>query len=145
MDKIIYRLIYKNIYKVIATFLNLILSALMKRLWFTQYKGFFIDHRAVVKYPDNIEIGRGSVIGRCLLGGSGGISIGENVTISYGAIIETGMLTRDEGKRHKSEAITIGNGAWICAGAIVLGGANVPENFTVPAGAVYTKNGLKHR
>lgn len=139
----IFRLFYQKCFYPLNMLWLILASALKKRFLFKSYKGFFIDHRALVKYSSKIHIGRGCVIGRCVLGGSGGIIIGENVTISYGAIIETGGLSRSTKFRHTSKPIEIGDNVWICAGAIVLGGSKIPNNFTVPAGAIYSSKGLE--
>jgi acetyltransferase-like isoleucine patch superfamily enzyme len=136
-------LILYRMNKLVLHYKDTLFDAIFKRVMFDQYKGFYISHKCVVKHPQNIKIGKGSVIGDALIGAAAPITIGENVTISWGAIIETGSLTRSLNSRHKSEPIIIGKNAWICAGAMVLGGAVIPDGAIVPAGRVWGKRGLQ--
>lgn len=92
--------------------------------------GVFIDHGQGVVIGETAEVGAGTVIYQgCTLGGTGKQTgkrhptVGENCVISAGAKV--------------LGAITIGNGAKIGAGAVVL--EDVPENATavgVPARVV---------
>ena len=120
----------------LLAFLARMKAASFKAEYFPNAEGLSINPNSVVKYPEKITFGAGCIIGKCTLGGAGGIKFGTGVTVSEGAVIETGTLTRSGEGRHKAAPITIGNGVWVCAGAIILGGVSVPDNTTVPAGAV---------
>lgn len=76
-----------------------------------------------------------------------GVTIGDNVTISYGAkIISTGYDMEkfmNSGERvHSIETpVYIGNYCWICAGATILPGVKITgEKVVVAADAVVTKD-----
>lgn len=98
--------------------------------------GVFIDHGQGVVIGETAEVGKGTVLYQgCTLGGTGKQTgkrhptVGENCVISAGAKVLGG--------------ITVGNGAKVGAGAVVL--KDVPENATVvgvPA-RVVKKDGQK--
>jgi maltose O-acetyltransferase len=71
--------------------------------------------------------------------------IGDNVVISAKVIItdaglDLNTLESEKEPDHVSAPITIENGAWIGAGAIILKGVTVGERSIVAAGAVVTKD-----
>jgi len=75
------------------------------------------------------------------------ITIGNDVTISYGAYLITGGvdLLKDvdccEGKeKHTSSSIIIEDSVWIAARAIILPGVTIGSGATVAAGAVVTRD-----
>lgn len=73
------------------------------------------------------------------------IEIGEHVTISHRCIIASHMATDVDTPLQKlyppqARPVTIGAGAWLCVGAIVLPGVTVGENAVVAAGAVVTRD-----
>jgi acetyltransferase-like isoleucine patch superfamily enzyme len=73
------------------------------------------------------------------------IEIGSHVTISHRCTIVTHMATDVATPLQRlyppaSAAVTIGDGAWLCVGAIVLPGVTVGENAVIGAGAVVTKD-----
>ncbi|WP_445177037.1 acyltransferase [Psychromonas algicola] len=77
------------------------------------------------------------------LNGKGGLKIGNNTTISAGAmIISTGLCTSSflVENKHIDKEIIIGNNVQIGAGAIILAGVNIADNVIVGAGSVVTKN-----
>lgn len=70
--------------------------------------------------------------------------IGDNVTLSFGARIMTGQYTlhptghnRDH---HSYRSVSIGEGVWIGANAIVLPGVSIGAGSIVGAGSVVTKD-----
>lgn len=98
--------------------------------------------------PEKITVGNGLKLNsNVFLNGRSGITIGNDVTISYGAkLISTGYdLNKffSSGKRvHMNDKpITIGNHCWICTDAIILPGVKITgEYVVVAAGAVVTKD-----
>lgn len=75
------------------------------------------------------------------------LTIDDNVTISFGAIIATARLgdpVMGTPREHDTSSIHIGEGAWIGAGAIVVGGVSIGQGATVGAGAVVTRDVPPH-
>jgi len=96
-----------------------------------------------IKYPENIEIGKGVVIGKMVtIGALGGIKFGNNVRISKGVTIESASLdfSTKAPYKHISKPITIGNDVWIGSGAIILSGVTLEDGVIVGAGTVVSKN-----
>lgn len=91
----------------------------------------------------NLQIGARTIVNvGAYLSGEGGLEIGEDVLIgphakllSAGHAIDGGneIIARNPITRAK---ITVGNGAWIGAGAIVLEGVSIGRGAVVAAGAV---------
>ncbi len=96
--------------------------------------------------PQFIEVGDFAVINdRVLLQSckGAGIVIGERAILSYGAQVLTGGMEQsdDQANRgHDTAPVSIGPGAWIGAGAIVLPGVTIGASAVVGAGAVVTKD-----
>ena len=106
-------------------------------------KDAYVYWNARVKYPENITFGKGLRIGpRVTLGAHSPIMIGDNVRISEGAFVETGNL--DLGHfppgTHVSKPTSIGDGVWIGAKAMVLGGVTIGEHSVIGAGAVVSRD-----
>ena len=73
------------------------------------------------------------------------IEIGDHVTISHRCIISSHLATSANTPLRalypgRAEPVKIGNGAWICTGAVLLPGISVGENAMVAAGAVVTRD-----
>lgn len=73
------------------------------------------------------------------------ISIGDNVTITYGVTFIThdgaGSLMKDEkGRRFLYQPIFIGNNVFIGPNAILMPGVKIEDNVVVAAGAVVTRS-----
>ena len=90
----------------------------------------------------NIEIGTNSSINRrCYLDGRGGLSIGNNVSISP----EVHLITaehdlNDASFSYITAPIELGDFVWIGTRAIVLPGVRLGKGCVVGAGAVVTKS-----
>jgi acetyltransferase-like isoleucine patch superfamily enzyme len=96
-----------------------------------------------IKYPDNITLGTGVVIGKMVtIGALGGITLGNNVRISKGATIESASLdfSTPAPYKHNSKPIVIGNDVWIGSGAIILAGVSLGDGTIVGAGTVVSKS-----
>jgi acetyltransferase-like isoleucine patch superfamily enzyme len=89
-----------------------------------------------------VSIGNGSVINHgCLLYATGGLVIGDNVSISSGAWLVTGTHDMNDPLfPDRYMPIVIGNYAWIGARATVLAGVTIGEGAVVMAGAVVTRD-----
>lgn len=93
--------------------------------------------------PDNIVIGRGSVIGdQSILDGRNGIIIGDNVVLASNVRIWTEQHDhrdpwfRCETQEHRS--VVIDDRAWIGSHTIILHSVHIGEGAVVAAGAVVT-------
>lgn len=99
---------------------------------------------ADLKYPENIYLGEGVVIGvNASLGAHSPIHIGNHVRISKEVQIETAgldFLTDLPPYRHVSKPIVIEDGVWIGARAMVLGGVRIGANAVVAAGSIVTRD-----
>ncbi len=89
---------------------------------------------------DRVEINNHTIIN-----GTGGVTIGADTlvgpgarVISYTHGIAPGQTIREQAVRGRP--ISIGEGAWICANAIILAGVAVGDGAVVGAGAVVTRD-----
>ncbi len=104
---------------------------------------FRLEHAAI---GDHV-----SVHPMCYLDATGGLTIGNDVSIAHGVSILTtehdyaapGVATRDAAVRHA--AVTIGDDVWIGAGARILAGVRIGDHAVVGAGAVVTRDVPAHR
>ncbi|MEO6030147.1 MAG: acyltransferase [Candidatus Binatia bacterium] len=96
---------------------------------------------------ENAELGDNvSVHPMCYLDATGGLVIGNDVSIAHGASILTtehdytqpDVMIRDAPVTHA--AVTIGNDVWIGAGARILAGVTIADHAVVGAGAVVTRD-----
>lgn len=113
-----------------------------------QARGASIDPTAVIGRfhfvgdPALLTIGARAVVNdRALLNAAAPLVIGDDAAISNDAQIHTGYL-RPEGRprEHGFGAVTIGENAWIAAGAIVSAGVSIGANSIVGAGSVVTRD-----
>jgi maltose O-acetyltransferase len=79
------------------------------------------------------------------LNGRSGILIGDNVILSARCMLLAAMLeprgfSDIDGHHYVDAPISIGDGCWIGAGAIVLGGINIGASCIIGAGAVVTQD-----
>lgn len=111
-------------------------------------KNFVCDNQVSVYGGEHITIGNNVTLNKGVILQScegAKIEIGDNVTISYNALVITGNLNYDPSsatteRGHKSYPITIGNNVWIGANACILPGVTVCNNVVIAAGAVVTKS-----
>lgn len=105
-------------------------------------KKSFIMRRSYIVSPRHISIGDYSHINRgCLLDGRGGITIGDNVSVSHNVSIVTG------GHEHRSKTfegrylpIKIEDYVWLGVNSTILQNVTVGEGAVVCARAVVTKD-----
>jgi acetyltransferase-like isoleucine patch superfamily enzyme len=96
-----------------------------------------------VKSRENIKLGRGVIIGpKCTLGAIGGITLGDHVRLSEGAIIETAGLdfTGKPPYPHVHRPIVLEDGVWVGARAIILAGVTIGAQSVIGAGAVVSRS-----
>ncbi|MGF6230229.1 acetyltransferase-like isoleucine patch superfamily enzyme [Inquilinus ginsengisoli] len=103
----------------------------------------FCHWSAEVKYPERVRLGRGVIIGPgCTIGAASPIRLGDHVHLSKGVHVETAGLdfSAPLPYPHVHKPITIGDGVWIGADAIILGGVTIGAGSVVGAGAVVSKD-----
>lgn len=90
----------------------------------------------------NFSIGPNSVInGKCRLDNRGGITIGQNVSISQEVMIITAYHDPDSaGFAGGEKPVFIDDYVWIGSRAIILPGCHIGKGAVVAAGAVVTKD-----
>lgn len=95
----------------------------------------------------HVRLGARSYVGhQCVLYGSGGLDIGDDVLIGPGVTITSQGHTFATRQRpinaqpFQFEPVSIGAGAWIGAGAVILPGVTVGAGAVVAAGAVVTRD-----
>lgn len=122
--------------------------------WYRRILGWKIDPRTTILMGQHIQmagvrssgakvaIGKGTVINYgCLLYTTGGLVIGENVSISAGSWLVTGTHDMNDPLfPDKYLPIMIGNHAWIGARATILAGVTIGEGAVVMAGAVVSRD-----
>lgn len=99
---------------------------------------------AGISLGDNVSIGNGTIL-HAMSKENGNISIGSNVLISFRVVIS--CFSHDYKQDNELmilqpaslKNIKIGNNVWIGAGAIILGGADIPDNSVIGAGSIVTK------
>jgi acetyltransferase-like isoleucine patch superfamily enzyme len=118
----------------------------LKARWVFGRSDVHVYGRFAVLDPSRISIGANCAINHGVyMVGYGGIRIGDDVVLSAGcmlldATLETGAPAPAARRPHGGRPITIEDGAWIGAGAIVLPGVTVGSNSIVAAGSVVTKD-----
>ena len=116
-------------------YLKLMLSSLGKNSYICSGVKIF-GHKNII-IGDNVIVNEDVILQSCE---GARIKIGNDVTISYRAMLITGsyiMNTNGElMKCHSGKDIVIEDGVWIGAGAIILPGVTVKKGAIVSAGAV---------
>ena len=100
--------------------------------------------RGEFRAPNNIIIGRGSIIGdQAVLDARNGIELGENVNFSTGVWIWTEQHDYNCPQfscTDKGGKVIIGDRAWLSCRSIVLPGVTIGEGAVIAAGAVVTQD-----
>ena len=104
--------------------------------------GTKINMKLYTLYTKGISIGKWCHINQsCFIDGRGSVTIGNNVSISHYVKIVTGSHdVSDSAFSGTFKEIIIKDNVWIGIGAIVLQGVEIGEGAVVCAGAVVTKN-----
>jgi acetyltransferase-like isoleucine patch superfamily enzyme len=133
-------------------FISHIPSYTLRHAWYRRVLGWYIGPKAAILMGQHVQmagvrtsgkkvfIGMRTVINQgCLLYTTGGIVIGENVSISAGVWLVTGTHDMNDPNFPDSyRPITIGDYVWIGMRATILGGVAIGEGAVVMAGAVVT-------
>jgi acetyltransferase-like isoleucine patch superfamily enzyme len=126
----------------------------LRLAWYRRVLGWDIGEGAVILMNQQLQmagvltgrstvsIGPGSIVNaRCHLQTTGGLEIGENVSISTGVWLITGTHDMSDPQFARLfRPIVIGDRAWIGARATVLAGVTIGEGAVVMAGAVVTRD-----
>ena len=114
--------------------------------WLTFGRRAIVFGNFTVANPRNVKIGANCAINHdVFLLGRVGITIGDNVTLSARCmLLDAGLnshsLPEFRHQAHVEAPITVGNGAWIGAGAIILAGVTIGEHSIVGAGSLVRKD-----
>lgn len=129
-------------------------SYTLRRAWYRHVLGWRIEPDVFILMGQYVQmagarsngrkvsIGRGTVINHsCLLYATGGLTIGEHVSISAGTWLVTGSHDIDDPMFAVSyKPIVIGDYAWIGMRATILAGVTIGEGAIVMAGAMVTRD-----
>lgn len=104
-------------------------------------KGLVIKNNVVIKSPWNLTVGDDCWLGEdCWIDNLDKVCIGNNVCISQGALLLTGNHDYTVSSMpYRNAAITLEDGAWIGAKAVVCPGVMVHRNAILTVGSVATK------
>lgn len=97
-----------------------------------------------IKYGQNLFVGNNTRIGPdCTIGAKGKITIGRDVVVSKGVVIESAGLDISSGppyNTHLAKEIFIEDGVWIGTHCLILGGVKIGANSIIGAGTIITKD-----
>ena len=109
------------------------------------FEGAYLYNLENVEFGDNI-----SIHPMCYVDGTGGLSVGSNVSIAHATTIMTTEHDYTQLEVPIREApgtlhpVAIGDDVWIGSGARILAGVSVGDRVVVGAGAVVTKDIPSH-
>lgn len=98
---------------------------------------------------ENMKVGKHvSINGNTYIQCTGGVTLGDYVTISYGCVIlTTGIKTENystecktQYRMHENAPVIIGEGVWLGACTKIMPGCTIAKHKIVGAGSVVTKN-----
>lgn len=124
-------------------------AMLVLRRWkYRRYFGYFGRgvkiYGKIICLGKNVDIGDYSKLNAgVIMNSRSKIKIGRYCHISHYAQIFTGELDLNQPydeREHISRPITIGDGVWICAGAIITPGVTIGEGSIIAAGSVVEKD-----
>lgn len=119
-------------------------SAMRGAALFPNAEGLFCHWSVEIKYPENIVLGRDVILGPgSTLGAKAQIRLGDHVRLSKDVVVETAGLdfgTRTTPYEHIASPIDIGEGVWIGARAMILGGVTIGAHAVVAAGSIVTRD-----
>ncbi len=129
-------------------------SYTLRHAWYRHILGWRIGPKAAILMGQEVQmaglrtsgkrvsIGKGTVINHgCFLYTTGGLLIGNNVSISRGVWLVTGSHDMNDPRFPDFyKPIAIGDYAWIGVRATILGGVTIGEGAVVMAGAVVTRD-----
>lgn len=120
----------------------------LSKLGVTGIASAALGHGIVFCNPRSVTMGPGCFVNNHVYFDAGPVSIGKNVTIGPRTVFLTGAHDIGPPSRRASDGehltTTIGDGAWIGAGVILLPGVSVGAGCVVGAGAVVTSDCAPH-
>lgn len=132
---------------IVTTFIPLILRGIILKLRSKKAgKNIRIDKDCLFFHTRNFMLGSNIWIARRThISGLGGLTIGDNVQISFDAVILTeDHVYKDKVPFNKSgykiAPVSIGNNVLIGTRAVILPGVKIGNNVVIGAGSVVTKN-----
>ncbi|OFT56227.1 hypothetical protein HMPREF3159_09415 [Brachybacterium sp. HMSC06H03] len=121
-------------------------ARLLARLGLAGIDDVALGHGVTFCNPGAIQIGSGSFINNQAYFDAGPIRLGTNVTVGPRALFVTGNHGIGTSTRRAADGahrgVTVGDGAWIGAGAIILPGITIGAGCIIGAGAVVTNDCL---
>ncbi len=116
--------------------------AIFRSLGMNIHDGSFIMKDNYIMSLNRVSLGKNSHINRdCIIDARGGLTIGENVSISHRVNIMTGGHDMTSSEFYgRFFPIVIKDYAWIGVGATILQGVSIGKGSVVAAGAVVTKD-----
>jgi acetyltransferase-like isoleucine patch superfamily enzyme len=118
----------------------------LKASWLFGQRRIHVHGRFTAANPKAIRLGTNVAINEgVFLLGRCGITIGNDVVLSARCMLMDAGLALDDSKPmvdrgHADKPITLENGVWVGAGAIILAGVTVGANSVVGAGSVVTRD-----
>lgn len=113
---------------------------LLQRLGLHTHGDVAMGFGVTICNPEALEVGEGSFINNEAYFDAGPVHLGTNVTVGPRAIFVTGNHTIGTSEWRAADGehsgISVGNGSWIGAGAIILPGVTIGPGCIVGAGAV---------
>lgn len=110
-------------------------------------KGTWVNGRISVIHPGRVKIGQNSTLNEgVFLNASGGIEVGDFVSVSPFVVINTGYLDLEKFglRRHNLAKVVLKDYSWVASGAIINPGVVIGKYAVVAAGAVVTKDVPDH-
>lgn len=122
--------------------------SILRLCWYRRVMGFKIGKESSiltglrVSGNRNLDIGENTIINNeCRLDNRNNISLGNNVSISYGTIILTmGHDIDDPGFKHKGAAVVVEDYVWLCAKSMIMPGVKISKGAVILPGSVVTKD-----
>ena len=118
------------------------------KLIHNKYRDCILYDTPKVYFQNRVYIGKNTTINDSVfIHAAGGVSIGENCTISHGVtILSTELDVNKWVKRdpyndlHLEKKVEIGNNVWLCANVTVCPGIRIEDNCVIAAGSVVVKD-----
>lgn len=121
-------------------------ARILRRLGLAGFDDSALGHGVTFCDPTSVVTGRSCFVNNQAYFDAGPISLGEKVTVGPRAMFITADHSIGEADHRAGDGahrgITVGDGAWIGAGAIVLPGITVGAGCIIGAGAVVTSDCL---
>lgn len=118
-------------------------SAMRAAALFPQNQTLILHWSSRVKGKEKLQLGERVIIGtKCVIGAAYGVSLGDDVRISDGVVIETAGLdfSSEPPYRHRGAPIVIENGVWIGTRAVILGGVTIGAGAVIGAQALVVRD-----